>query len=442
MLKVCTITREAIRNQLIFCLSHACGLRVTELASITIRDIMMIGGTVKSELTLRSSYTKNAHARTVPMPEGTLTKHLELYLDYRLEKGIGTSGNTAEFRGLLPDLPVIFSSRGGGFAMAAKKRVLESGESETYLAADALEQLFRDLYQMGGLTGASSHSGRRSYATRLVEGGVDIEDVSRLLGHTDLDFTRIYVEPSKENIRLAFESALELDPSVDYDAIAASRKLEYEATSEAEAIQEGEGDAKKASEQALGIYRKLRADKMAGLICSQAVDITSELASVPADILQQISTAKDVAVVLKAFEVNIQSGVYFLINEVNEIVYVGQSKNVMSRIGSHLGDKNKSPHFSKVSAIPVPLDQLDEVEQRFIQELRPRLNKRGNGDWETTRNQATILLIEQSRKSRLQSEKRRTRIGTGATIHLENNDKSRKTEKTVFRRKAYSKQGG
>lgn len=182
MLKVCTITREATRNQLIFCLSHACGLRVTELASI--RDIMLIGGSIKTELTLRSSYTKNAHARTVPMPDGTLTVHLELYLAYRIEHGIGLSGNPAEFRGLLPDLPLVFSSRGSGFALASKKRVLESGAHEVYLAADALEQLFRDLYQMGGLKGASSHSGRRSYATRLVESGVDIEDVSRLLGHT------------------------------------------------------------------------------------------------------------------------------------------------------------------------------------------------------------------------------------------------------------------
>ncbi len=54
------------------------------------------------------------------------------------------------------------------------------------MAADVLEQLFRDLYASGGMRGASNHSGRRSYVTRLVESGVSIEDVSRLLGHTDL----------------------------------------------------------------------------------------------------------------------------------------------------------------------------------------------------------------------------------------------------------------
>lgn len=208
MLKVASITREAVRNQLLLCFSYACGLRVTELGSITIRDIMLIGGRLKHELTLRSSYTKNARTRTVPMSSATLVEHLEAYLTYRIERGIGTSGNQAEFRGLEPDMPVIFSNRGGGFAMARKKRILESGEEEEYMACDALEQLFRDLYASGGCKGASSHSGRRSFATSLVESGVDIEDVSRLLGHTDLDFTRIYVMPSKAAIREAFEVAL------------------------------------------------------------------------------------------------------------------------------------------------------------------------------------------------------------------------------------------
>jgi len=41
-----------------------------------------------------------------------------------------------------------------------------------------------------------------------VESGVDIEDVSQLLGHQHLDFTRIYVIPSQEAIREAFEAAL------------------------------------------------------------------------------------------------------------------------------------------------------------------------------------------------------------------------------------------
>ena len=211
VLKVATITREADRNQLVLCLSHALGLRVTELASITIRDVMHPSGRIKHELTMRSEITKNSRMRILPMSNPLLLEHLEKYLNYRIEKGIGMPKSNGEFRGLSPDLPVIFSNRGGPFALARKKRVLESGVELEYKACDALEQLFRHLYKISGMKGASSHSGRRSYASRLVEAGVDIEDVSRLLGHTDLDYTLIYVAPPKETIREAFEKALSDD---------------------------------------------------------------------------------------------------------------------------------------------------------------------------------------------------------------------------------------
>lgn len=139
MLKVVTVTRDVERNQLLLCFSHACGLRCTELASITIRDILQPSGLLKSELTLRAEITKNARVRTVPMPEGLLTKHIEIYLVHRIENNIGVIPKKTEaFRGLSPDLPVIFSGRGSGFAMARKVRVLESGVTEVYAAADAL----------------------------------------------------------------------------------------------------------------------------------------------------------------------------------------------------------------------------------------------------------------------------------------------------------------
>ncbi len=209
MLKVASITREAIRNQLILCLSYALGLRVTELANITIRDIMFSSGRLKSELTLRADITKNAHVRTVPMSSKLLLEHLERYLAYRVENNIGVLPvPSGEFRELSPDMPVIFSNRGGGFVLATKKRVLKSGVTESYRCSDALEQLFRDLYKSGGYTGASSHSGRRSYATHLIQGGAEIEDVSALLGHGSVDFTLPYLEPSKESLRKAFEVAL------------------------------------------------------------------------------------------------------------------------------------------------------------------------------------------------------------------------------------------
>ena len=157
VLKVCTITREPLRNQLSMCLSHALGLRVTELATVTIRDVMHASGRIRAELTMRAEITKNARVRQLPLSNELLLHHLELYLAYRIEQDIGVlPAKSEDFRGLSPDLPVIFSSRGGGFALATKKRVLETGAYMEYKACDALEQLFRYLYKISGMKVAYS----------------------------------------------------------------------------------------------------------------------------------------------------------------------------------------------------------------------------------------------------------------------------------------------
>ncbi|WP_290906085.1 tyrosine-type recombinase/integrase [Aquabacterium sp.] len=62
-------------------------------------------------------------------------------------------------------------------------------------------------YKAAGLWDCSSHSGRRTFATRLVEQGHDLEVVQRLLGHADLDHTDPYLEPSPTTIEGMFTFA-------------------------------------------------------------------------------------------------------------------------------------------------------------------------------------------------------------------------------------------
>lgn len=62
------------------------------------------------------------------------------------------------------------------------------------------------------------------------------------------------------------------------------------------------------------------------------------------------------------------SGVYFLLDG-NEIVYVGQAKNVYVRISCHT-DKR----FDRYAFVPCSLNALDKVESLYIHYLRPRLN--------------------------------------------------------------------
>jgi hypothetical protein len=64
------------------------------------------------------------------------------------------------------------------------------------------------------------------------------------------------------------------------------------------------------------------------------------------------------------------SGVYFLCQG-EEVVYVGQSKNVGGRITSHIDTKS----FDSVLIIPVPEENLRSVETYWIERLKPVLNR-------------------------------------------------------------------
>lgn len=64
--------------------------------------------------------------------------------------------------------------------------------------------------------------------------------------------------------------------------------------------------------------------------------------------------------------------IYALIKD-QEIVYIGQSSNVMARLGSHIQERVKD--FDSYSIVcKVNQDEVDEVEQKYIQELKPKYN--------------------------------------------------------------------
>jgi hypothetical protein len=63
------------------------------------------------------------------------------------------------------------------------------------------------------------------------------------------------------------------------------------------------------------------------------------------------------------------SGVYFLCFE-NDVVYVGQSKDVSCRVGAHMGVKE----FDFAFCLRVPKSDLNFVESEFIMKLQPKYN--------------------------------------------------------------------
>ena len=65
-------------------------------------------------------------------------------------------------------------------------------------------------------------------------------------------------------------------------------------------------------------------------------------------------------------------GVYFLFRQ-NEIVYIGQSINVIQRIGAHVTERKK--RFDRVLYLPCPQGLLDFYERELIFQFKPRYNR-------------------------------------------------------------------
>jgi site-specific recombinase XerD len=76
------------------------------------------------------------------------------------------------------------------------------GEAVEYLAADSLQSYVTSLYRAAGLgAGYSSHSGRRTFASRLVAQGHSLETVQMLLGHSHIDHVAPYLDVSQRERR-------------------------------------------------------------------------------------------------------------------------------------------------------------------------------------------------------------------------------------------------
>jgi len=69
----------------------------------------------------------------------------------------------------------------------------KAGNRETHL----LRRL-KEIAAIAKVEGATLHKFRHTYATRLLETGCDIVTVQRLMGHSDLETTRQYLDPDEE----------------------------------------------------------------------------------------------------------------------------------------------------------------------------------------------------------------------------------------------------
>lgn len=164
----------AFRNVAIIYCSFGLGLRAKEIAALKISDVFDTQLNVMDEVNLLRAMTKGEKQRHVYVTNKKVATALQDYLD-ELQKKEQTAFNTKGF--------LFKTQRGNRFH------------------PDVLQKWFRKLYDRSGLIGASSHSGRRTFITRLIEQGADIKAVSRLAGHANIATTSEYVEDNPTRLK-------------------------------------------------------------------------------------------------------------------------------------------------------------------------------------------------------------------------------------------------
>ena len=91
----------------------------------------------------------------------------------------------------------------------------------------------------------------------------------------------------------------------------------------------------------------------------------------------------------------------YLLWDKGEVVYVGQTFNIKTRIQAHL----KSKEFKQVSLIECTKEDIDEVENHNITTLKPKYNKKYNPDYR--RQEDSNAKVDESLKEIIQGAAKR-----------------------------------
>lgn len=153
-------------------LSFKAGLRAGEIAQIAVANFLEAGGEVGDEFWVSPTISKSHRGRTIP-------------INLQLKEAL------IELRRCHPDATHVAFSVGSGGRLRRQN-------------AAAVTTWFHHLYRRVGLQGASSHSGRRTFATKMsrIAGGnrASLADIQKLMGHARLASTECYLEHT-ENVR-------------------------------------------------------------------------------------------------------------------------------------------------------------------------------------------------------------------------------------------------
>lgn len=169
LLNISLKTKYDYRNKAMLEILYGSGLRISELISLTLRDVDMENDIIRCT-------GKGSKERIVPIND--YEKHfLRLYLEVRslfLIKG---------------DNDYLFLNNHG-------KQMTRQG---------FWKNLKKVLFEKGINKNVTPHTLRHSFATHMLSGGADLRSIQVLLGHSDISTTKIYTHISREKVRSDYE---------------------------------------------------------------------------------------------------------------------------------------------------------------------------------------------------------------------------------------------
>jgi integrase/recombinase XerD len=183
VLNFCNSQPHSARNKAMLLCTHMAGMRVGEVAALRICDVLALDGTVKEEIALSASQTKGHKARTVLVPK-KLRDELTSYLQQRFGlASLQAVTQTDTKRALFPT----------------------QKNPKRGFSANTLCQLFHKIYKDSQMYGATSHSGRRTFITKLADKGVGVRVLMALAGHKSIATTQRYIELNPTVMKAAVE---------------------------------------------------------------------------------------------------------------------------------------------------------------------------------------------------------------------------------------------
>ncbi len=167
-------TIENLRDRAIIEVLYSSGVRVSELTGLKLKDLDLEGATIR--------VSGKGQKTRIAFLGGEAVTSVRAYLQARGGEGKGSSIGADT---------TLFTGRGG-----------------RAISARTIQRIIKKYAALGEINKSPTpHSLRHSFATHLLDAGVDLRSIQEMLGHTKLSTTQRYTKVGMERIMEAYDRA-------------------------------------------------------------------------------------------------------------------------------------------------------------------------------------------------------------------------------------------